>query len=120
MLSFCTCEPCYQSLGVEPFACHNSPKVAAVQTSKPACNNATGMVAVQELKDHVALRLGSRPTAGAPPKTAKAAPAVELRLRLQDVAFVMQHHEMEVGHRLRVCCDPCLCEWIVKHHHFLE
>ena len=77
------------------------------------------MAAVQELKDHVALRLGSKPTTGASPKAAKAAPAVELRLRLQDVAFVMQHHEMEVRRRLQVCCDPCLCEWIVKHHTLL-
>jgi hypothetical protein len=51
---------------------------------------------LQELNDHVALRLGSNSATRAPPKAAKAAPAIELRLRLQDVAFVMQHHEMEV------------------------
>lgn len=44
----------------------------------------------------MALRLGSKSATRASPKAAKTAPAIELRLRLQDVAFVMQHHEMEV------------------------
>ena len=55
------------------------------------------------------MRLGSKRT-GAPPKAAKAAPAIELRLRLQDVAFVMQHHEMEVLSPTPICCGSCFHE----------
>ncbi len=54
----------------------------------------------QEIGAHAAARLraGSRKQGkgGGARTPAKPRPAVELRLRLQDVAFVMQHHEMEV------------------------
>lgn len=59
---------------------------------------------LQELEAHAALHLGSKPKSAAA-KPAKAAPAIELRLRLHDVAFVMQHHKMEVRFRFKVPLD---------------
>ena len=52
----------------------------------------------QELKDHICRQLPTRSSSGDGKSRVprKPMPAVELRLRLQDAAFVMQHHPLEV------------------------
>lgn len=61
--------------------------------------------ATQELKQHAAQRLALGSKVKGPAKAKKSTPAIEVRLRLQDAAFVMKHHEMEVRNNMLVSVE---------------